>query len=422
MLSFALAEDVVKPEQIVQAALVHSPTLHVAVSEERAMSARETQARATGMPTLSADARAAHYWGLEDVQLGPQFVIPGVPDRYSAGIQVSQPLFTGGRVQNSRRAAALAHEAAGHARQGTAADVAWSATAAYWNWSKAVSAVASFHAAVKRMEQHNQDMQNGLKAGLVMESDALATTVQLENTRLQLAEAERRVESARAYLAYLTGAELPVHARPLAATASVDDALPSEAALLSLAHTNRAEAAARRLEVRAATAQVELARADQRPQFAAVARYEQARPNVLDVPPQDQWNYDSFVGVTASWNIFDSGLTRARVAEAAARREQARQRQQQTDDQIALDVREARVALANAGERLTVATRAVESARRNLKVAEDLWRNGLTRHVDVLEAHAGLTDAEVQVIAARADVEIARTEVAHATGKLTPEK
>ena len=110
------------------------------------------------------------------------------------------------------------------------------------------------------------------------------------------------------------------------------------------------------------------------------------------------------------------------MAEAAAHRDQARERRQQTDDQIALDVREARVDLANACERLTVAARAAESARRNLKVAEDLWKNGLTRHVDVLDAHARLTDAEVQVVVTRADVEFARAELEHATGKLRAEE
>jgi outer membrane protein TolC len=139
---------------------------------------------------------------------------------------------------------------------------------------------------------------------------------------------------------------------------------------------------------------------------------------MLIIPPADEWNDDGFVGITASWNIFDSGLTRAKVAEATARRDQARQRQQQTADRIALEVRAARVDLANANERLAVALRAAESARRSLKVADDLWKNGLTRHVELLDAHAQLTAAEYQVIATRADLELAGAALQHATGRL----
>ena len=83
-------------------------------------------------------------------------------------------------------------------------------------------------------------MQNSHKAGLVTESDALATTVQMENTRLQRTEAERRVETARAQLAYLMGRELPAQAQPLAAAATNTVTPAAETALLKLAHTNRA--------------------------------------------------------------------------------------------------------------------------------------------------------------------------------------
>ncbi|MCX7006804.1 MAG: TolC family protein, partial [Kiritimatiellaeota bacterium] len=228
-----------------QAALAHSPALQVAAGEERATAARMEQARAIGQFNVSVDARAAHYWGLSDQQLGPQIVIPSIPDRYGAGIQATQPLYTGGRVTRERSAAAFAHAAAGHAQRGAEADVALAALSAYWNWSKSVSAVESFRAAVKRVEQHNTDMQNSHKAGLVTESDALATTVQMENTRLQLTEAQRRVETARAQLAYLMGRELPAAAQPLIAAATNGVALAAEAALLGLAHTNRAELAAR---------------------------------------------------------------------------------------------------------------------------------------------------------------------------------
>jgi outer membrane protein TolC len=416
-----LAQDIVKPEQIVQAALAHSPALQLAAGEERATAARMDQARAAGQFNVSADARAAHYWGLYDQQLGPQIVIPGIPDRYGAGLQATQPLYTGGRVKRTRAAADSLHTAAGHAQRGAAADVALAALSGYWDWSKAVNAVASFRAAVQRVEQHNADMQNSRKAGLVTESDALATTVQLENTRLGLAEAGRRVETARAQLAYLMGRELPAAAQPLAVTAAAPEGAPEETALLDLARTNRAETAARKFEVRAAEEQMEAARADRRPQLAVTARYEQMRPNMLNIPPADEWNYDAFVGVTASWSLFDSGLTRAKVAEAAARCDQARQRQQQTADRITLEVRAARVNLANACERSTVARRTVESATRSLKAADDLWKNGLTRHVELLDAHAQLTAAEFQSIAARADVELARAALEHATGKLGTE-
>ncbi len=413
----ALADDLVRPEQVVQAALTHSPSLQSAARELDAAAARQAQARAAGRPTLVADARAARYNGLADTSFGPQLFIPAIDNRYSAGLQVTQPLYTGGRVLQQRAAAASQQQAAEQTRLSTRADVAYAALAAYWTWSKTHYAVESFQSAVVRMAEHHRDMQQQHHAGLVTDNDALATEVQLEQTRLQLAAAHRAVESARARLAFLTGRDWPAEAIPQPAAAPDAAAAPDETALLAVAQTNRAERAARRLETQAAAAQVKASGADGRPQLALIARYEQGRPNMLNIPPQDEWSDDAYVGVVLAWNLWDAGLTRAKVAEAAARLAQSQLRQEQTDDQIALDVREACIALVDAGERLTVAQRIEQSARRNLQAATDLWQNGLARHADVLDAHSQLTDAAFQVIAARADSAVARAALDRATGQ-----
>jgi outer membrane protein TolC len=67
-----------------------------------------------------------------------------------------------------------------------------------------------------------------------------------------------------------------------------------------------------------------------------------------------------------------------------------------------------------------VAQRVETSARRNLAAATDLWRNGLARHADVLDAHAQLTDAQYALMAARADLELALAALDHATGVRQP--
>jgi outer membrane protein TolC len=94
---------------------------------------------------------------------------------------------------------------------------------------------------------------------------------------------------------------------------------------------------------------------------------------------------------------------------------------EQTDEEIALQVREARCNLQTARNRVRVAARAEESASRNLDAATHLWRSGLTRHVEVLDAHAKLTDTEYEVTAARADLEVARAALEHAVGRLDAE-
>ncbi|MBU1693000.1 MAG: TolC family protein, partial [Verrucomicrobia bacterium] len=141
-------------------------------------------------------------------------------------------------------------------------------------------------------------------------------------------------------------------------------------------------------------------------------------PNNLIFPPEDNWQYDAFAGVVLTWDLFDSGLTRGKTAEARARAAQASLWQQQVEDRIVLEVREARIGLVNSAQQVGVAERARKSAARNLQAATDLWQNGLARHADVLDAHAQLTDAEYELVAGRADVVLARAMLEHASGCL----
>jgi outer membrane protein TolC len=138
----------------------------------------------------------------------------------------------------------------------------------------------------------------------------------------------------------------------------------------------------------------------------------------MNLPPQDTWQDDGFVGLLATWILFDGGLTRSRVAEARSRALQARARLDQVQGLVIFQARQARTGLENACERIRVAEHAEASARRSLRAATDLWGGGLARHAEVLDAHAQLTEAEFQVLAARTDAALARAALEHAVGGL----
>jgi outer membrane protein len=409
---FGQTASVIPPDQIVSQTLEHSYPLKVAAQDAKVFDARHTQAKAQALPTLDAKAQAARYEGLEDSSLGAQ-TIEAVENRYSASIGVTQPLYTGGRISNQKCGALFQKSAAEQSLQATKADTILSALTTYWNWSKTYYVVQSLQAAVDRTEAHAVDMRNQHAAGLVTDNELLATEVQLDQTRLFLEEARNRVAITRAHIEFLTGNPLP------------ESSVPEKAIVpAGLANTdtntivNRPEKAARTFDVKASEAQVRSSKSDFYPQVSLVARYEQANPNQLDFPPTDEWNDDAFAGVTLSWNLLDWGLTRAKAAEASARAEQARLRLSQVEEQITLEVQEAQINLQDSVSRVTVAQRAEKSAQRNVEASTDLWKNGLARHSDVLDALARLTDAQYQLNATQADVVLAQAQLNHATGKL----
>lgn len=413
---FARAE-VLSAATVLQAALDHSYSRRTAEQNVYAARAREEQAKARGWPSLDLGARASQYHGLEEAALGA-LVVPEIDQRYVAFASLTQPLYTGGRLRGQQEADTQARQAAASSQVAVTSASALEALNAYWWWSRTVQAVEAAQAALARMQALYDDLLHQQEAGLATENDLLATEVERERANLRLETARQQLHLARARIAFLTGAPIPPEATPEYAPVPAVTELEEEGTLIATAYSNRAERAARQAEVAAAAARVRVSQADRGPTVNVRAGYEYANPNNLFFPPDDEWNDDAYAGVEVSWNVWDSGLTRSRVAEAVSLLQQAELRREQMDEEIALQVREARIRLQEALNRQVVSARAQDSAQRNLASATTLWKNGLARQSEVLDAQARLADADQALVEARADVASGQAALDFACGVL----
>ena len=408
---------VVLPSEIVRRAIDHNPALKVRDEDTRAATARLRQAEAAGRFAADVRFQALHFEGLENETLGPGISLPVIEDQYAGSVGLTQPLYTGGRVAFQKRSARLSESAARLSQSAATADLILKALTAYWQWSKAVYQVESLESATTRVQAQTADTRHLHEAGMATDNDLLAAEVLLDQTRLQLDDCVRKTDVARIQLERLTGMPLPASGRPqppacpLAPNLSLD-------AVQALALTNRTELAALSRQAAAAEASVRAVHADKSPQISLVARYEQGRPNMRDFPPDDKWADDTYVGAVASWNIFDGGMTRGRVAEAQARAVQARLQLQDAQEGIRAQAEEAFLSLRHAISRVQTAAHAESSASRNVQSATDLWKGGLARHSDVLDAQSRLTDAVYQRIGSEADAVVAEATLRYATGFL----
>lgn len=409
---------VVEPEEIARMALKHSIDLKLLTREYDAADAQFQRARGEAYPQLGVDARYTRYAGLTSFSIPPYLSIPVIENRYNAGATISQPIYTGGRLKSLRAAAELLKSSITEERKSAESFIILQACELYWNWSKAYHQLQALESAVNRMESHARDIRNLRNAGMATENDALATEVLLEQTRLRYEEARRRLELVRASIVFLTGEEFLTNWVPLKPSVSESVKIPQEDELLKTAMSSRPERSARIYEAQSLDERVKTAQAEYYPQVSVVARYEQARPNLLDFPPRDRWQDDAFAGVVVSWNIFDRGIRSAKVREASARRDQAHLKLEKLVDQILYEIRSARIKLMDACQRLEVSKRLLASAEKNLNVATDLWKNGLARHSEVLDAHSQFTDAQFAVISDSADINIALIGLQYATGNI----
>lgn len=321
-----------------------------------------------------------------------------------------------------RQSAELTKQSVGADQKAATSESILDSIIAYWNWSKAYYQLDALKAAVARMEAHTKDIRNLKNAGMATENDLLSTEVLLEQTRQRYEDALRRLDLMIAWIEFLTGKRIERNWLPAKPVISTNMTILSERELIANALKMRDERTAQIFRVRAMDEKIKATESEYYPQVSLVARYEQARPNLMNFPPRDKWQDDAFAGIVISWNIFDWGLRSAKVREAVARRDQAHLALEQLDDRIFYETRAARIKLLEAINRLEVSKRILERANTNLFVVNDLWKNGLARHSDVLDAHSQLTDAQYGVISDSADIEIARIQLEYAIGALSIEK
>lgn len=104
-----------------------------------------------------------------------------------------------------------------------------------------------------------------------------------------------------------------------------------------------------------------------------------------------------------NFNVFDSGITRAKVDSAKQDLVQARIRLEQVQLGASLEVRQALVKAENARQTLEVATKTVEQQREALRLAQIRFDVGDGILLDVTDAQVALTQAQEAVITARFD-------------------
>jgi outer membrane protein TolC len=124
------------------------------------------------------------------------------------------------------------------------------------------------------------------------------------------------------------------------------------------------------------------------------------------------WTYSNgggsyTAGALLQWDLWDGKLTRAKVAEANANLESAREEQRKLRLALDLEVEQARLELKAANERLSVTDQAVAQAEESASLTRARFDQELALSTQVIDAETALVAARVRRAEAVADRQIA---------------
>jgi len=339
---------------------------------------------------------------------------PDTIDNFHTQLRLQQGLYAGHSRLEHEQAAAHGRTAACRDLQSLRNQLAFRVGQAYYRLLQARDLVEVRAEAVEQVRSHLEVVQTRVRAETAVESDELSVRVRLAEAKEGLIAADNDLELAWALVDNVVGIQverspLPVIIPETPWATDVDEVQLAIAEAVSA----RPEVFGLGSRQAAAAAKIRAARAGKRARVDFVGDY--------DVHTGDfsSGNDSFFFGVLASIALFDGGRTNSSVAQAAGKLRELRARCRRLTLDIELDVRRAWLSLNSAEERLEVTEEAVVQAEASLRMVEVQYRGGAATITRLIDAQVALSDSQVRRTNAQADVEIARTDLARAMGRLT---
>ncbi|HWE29690.1 MAG TPA: TolC family protein [Polyangia bacterium] len=255
--------------------------------------------------------------------------------------------------------------------------------------------------------------QARLKAGVITNADLLRVSVAQANARQQQIAAHTQAVVAKANLLDTIGlrADAAVElAEPTSLLTMAARPLPDVVAATEQAESKRPEVAQAELTARAAD-------------HARKARYLQLLPEVdaeggyvrtdgqLFAPP-DQW----FVGLRASWNIWEWGASFFQARAASWQAEASLLERDNERRQVALEVQTTKAQSEAAAVSVDVAQQTIGSAKEAYRVTQALLQAGSATTTDLLDSQAAFLTARLNLARAQYELAIQRVALARVMG------
>lgn len=377
--------------------------------------ARVRQATGRGLPQVTVNANITRQKEVvtefpgSGGNTGVQRIVlsPGTTKMASVGL--TQPIDIFGRVKTARNIAHMGERIQRLNVLRAQSEVVYEAKTAYYNTLRAEGAMTVAQASVADAEEQLRLARAFLAAGTAAQYDVTRAEVTLAAAQQTLLTAQDTVGLAGAALNNVLGRDVdtPLNLAPLTVTPDPSVDIPAQTAQ---ALESRPEILQANLGISINESTADLLSKGNLPNFSFGANYSYNFTASGFNTNKGNWN----AGVNMAWPVWDSGITRAEVAEAKSNTRVSKLQKQQLVRGVTLQVRQAGLSVTEAANRYGVANQAVASAEEALRLARVRYQNGVATQLEVIDAETQLTqvrtnrnNALYDYLTARADFDAA---------------
>lgn len=425
-LSLAVAQPspaIMPLDKAVQLALQNNKTIKLANSRTQAAEARSQEAKDRGLPQANASLAYSRYSLTGPFAFGqgddgkPLFGIPaGAFNATIGGATVSKELFGGFAEKTAEKSAQLLAKASHLDAQRNRSELVYTVTDAYYNIVKLARSIGVIEQNIRQFDEREREAQSLQREGVITANEVLKIQLQRNNLNLSRLQVEKARQTALYNFNLLVG--LPENQQIAIDTLLTNPDAVTEPlnALLSRAVQIRPEVEANTLRVQSAEQLLRNTKSVMYPHLGVSAGYNYINPSARLIPEGNSFVSAWNVGAGITYNIGSLYNLKGRLNSAQNAIDQATIEGQQQNDQIRSEVVTAYNNYQLALEQQNVIRTAVGQAQENYRLTESRFRNGLVGSTDLLEADSFLLQAQLNVINATVDAQLAYQRLLKATG------
>lgn len=334
---------------------------------------------------------------------------------FAGSIILTQPLYMGGAISTLNRVADLKEKLAANTLEARRQSTLYEIDNIYWqvvSLRHKQSLAESYLDLVKKLDR---DVEKMTEAGLTTRGDKLSVQVRVNEAEMALAKVIDGLSLTKMLLCQLCG--LPLE-EPIELADERADEIAAPAALpTAVGIDNRPELRLLQNAIDLTHQEVNLLKAENRPQVSLMGGYAVTNPNAFN-GVQHRFGGFWHVGLQVRIPIWNWGDVKYKVQAAKDATTVANLELEDTREKIELQVSQNRFRVSEANKNLALAKSNIASAEENLRMAKRGFEEGVVTPTTVMEAQSAWLMAHTQKIDAEIELQLSHTDLLKSLGIL----
>ncbi len=406
-------------DQAIQLALANNPAHQASQQEVRQYRYRLMQAFGF-LPEATLSGAKILDQKLMTIEI-PSFVPGGEPTKaslrfqldYSFSFQITQPVFTGGKIFWNYKNAEIDLRLAKEREKESRADTVLNVRKAFYNIQILQELLKAHQEALSLAEGNYANVKNSYDLGMASQYDLLRAELAMRAAKPDVLRVDNLLQTSRLGLNLMLGLSDGQEVR-LQGELGYKAVQPELAALLQGSLQNRSELKQLRMEKQKVDNLLKITWAQYVPNFSLIASY--SYQSDLFKLRKDNWQDYYSISLGMSWPIF-TGLKRsAQVGEMHVLRRIMDLNVRQLNDATRLEVESQYRTVRQEYENILMGEKNVESAREGARIAELSYKEGMITILELNSSYNELTRAKVNYLQALYNYNIAIAELEKLTG------